>query len=138
MNLPDINEEMNKKKSIKAKVLVVDDESLIADLAKRILENAGYSVMTAGSGKEAVEVYSQHGSEIDLVLLDLIMPEMGGKQCLENLLQIDPNVKALIASGFCIEGETKVFLDTKAKGTVSKPVYVAELLRSVRQAIDGT
>jgi DNA-binding NarL/FixJ family response regulator len=65
------------------------------------------------------------------------MPEMGGKQCLEKLLQIDPKVKILIASGLGIEGETKAFLDTKAKGMVSKPFNIEELLHSVRQVLDA-
>ena len=101
------------------------------------MENAGYSVLTAGSGKEAVEAYSQHQFGIALVILDLIMPEMGGKQCLEELLRINPQVKALIASGFAIKGETKAFLDSQARGTVSKPFNTKELPRSVRRVIDG-
>jgi two-component system cell cycle sensor histidine kinase/response regulator CckA len=118
-------------------ILVVDDEPLIRDLAGRILENAGYSVLTAGSGKEAVEAYSQYQSDIALVILDLIMPEMGGKQCLEELLRINPQVKALIASGFAIKGEAKAFLDSEARGMVSKPFNIRELLRSVRRVIDA-
>gem|GEM_PF-3176965 len=118
-------------------ILVVDDEPLIRELAKRILEKAGYSVMTAGSGKEAVETYFQDQSAIALVILDLIMPEMGGKQCLEELLKINPQVKALIASGFAIKGETKTFLDTEAKGNVTKPFNMRDLLRSVRHVLDG-
>ena len=119
------------------KILVVDDEPLIRDLAKRILEKSGYSVLTAGSGKEGIEVYAQHKSDIALVILDLIMPEMGGKQCLEELLKINPQVKALIASGFAIKGDTKSFVDSEAKGTVSKPFNMRELLRAVRHVLDG-
>ena len=119
------------------KILVVDDEPLIRDLAKRILEKSGYSVLTAGSGKEGIEVYAQHKSDIALVILDLIMPEMGGKQCLEELLTINPQVKAVIASGFAIKGDTKSFSDSGAKGMVSKPFNMRELLRAVRHVLDG-
>ena len=118
-------------------ILVVDDEPMIRELAKRILEKSGYSVLTAGSGKEGIEVYAQHKSDISLVILDLIMPEMGGKQCLEELLKINPQIKALIASGFAIKGDTKTFLDTEAKGIVPKPFNMRELLRSVRHVLDG-
>lgn len=118
-------------------ILVVDDEELIRHLAKRILEKSGYSVLTARSGKEGIKVYAQHKSEISLVILDLIMPQMGGKQCLEELLKISPQVKALIASGFAVEGDTKAFLDTEAKGIVPKPFNMRELLRSVRHVLDG-
>jgi len=118
-------------------ILVVDDEPMIRDLAERILDGSGYSVLTAGSGKEGIEIYAQHKSEISLVILDLIMPEMGGKQCLEELLKINPQVKALIASGFAVKGDTKAFLDTEAKGIVPKPFNMRELLRSVRHVLDG-
>ncbi len=118
-------------------ILVVDDEPMIRDLAKRILDRSGYSVLTAGSGKEGIEIYAQHKSDIALVILDLIMPEMGGKQCLEELLKIDPQVKAVIASGFAVKGDTKAFLDTEAKGIVPKPFNMRELLRAVRHVLDG-
>jgi len=119
-------------------ILVVDDEELIRHLAKRILEKSGYSVLTAGSGKEGIEIYARHKSEISLVILDLIMPKMGGKQCLEELLKINPQVKILVASGFAVRGDTKAFLDTEAKGMVPKPFNMRELLRSVRHVLDGT
>ncbi|MEW6348455.1 MAG: PAS domain S-box protein [Thermodesulfobacteriota bacterium] len=118
-------------------VLVVDDEPLIRELAKRVLQKAGYSVLTADSGKEAIETYARHSSAISLVVLDLVMPEMGGRQCLDQLLTIDPQVKALIASGFALKGDTKEFLDSKARGVVSKPFTVRELVAAVRRAIDG-
>ncbi len=117
-------------------ILVVDDEPLIADLGKKVLEKAGYSVLTATSGKEALDVYSQHKSHIALIILDLIMPGIGGKQCLEELLKINPQVKVLIASGLAVTGETKAFLDSAAKGMVSKPFNMKELLRSVHQLLN--
>ncbi len=118
-------------------ILVVDDEPMISELAKRILTNAGYSVLTVGSGKEALQIYAQQKSDIALVILDLIMPEMGGEECLKELLKIDPQVKALIASGLAISGDTKTFLDTEAKGKVAKPFNTRDLLRSVRHVLDG-
>jgi len=118
-------------------ILVVDDEPLIRDLAGRILKKAGYSVLSAGSGKEGIEVYAQHQSDIALVILDLIMPEMGGKQCLEKLLKINPQVKALIPSGFAVDGATREFLDSGPKGMVGKPFNMRELLRAVRHVLDG-
>lgn len=118
-------------------ILVVDDEPLIAGLVKKILEDAGYRVVVASSGKEAVEIYARLRSEIALVILDLIMPEMGGRQCLERLLKINPQIRALIASGFSVKGEQRAFLDKEAKGMVSKPFNIRDLLRSVRHVLDG-
>ncbi len=117
-------------------ILVADDEPMIANLARKILEKSGYTVLTARSGKEALDTYILHQSRIKLVILDLIMPEMGGDRCLKELLKINPKVKALIASGFSIKGETQAFVDSKAKGRVSKPFNMKELLRSVRNVLD--
>jgi signal transduction histidine kinase/CheY-like chemotaxis protein len=117
-------------------LLLVDDEELIRDLECKILEKSGYTVLTANSGKDALEVYSRHQADISLVILDLIMPEMGGKQCLEELLKIDPHVKVLIASGFAVEGDTKTFLEAAAQGIVAKPFQITELLRSIRKLLD--
>ena len=117
-------------------ILVVDDEDLIAALAKRLLEKSGYTVLTAGSGTEALEIYRKQGEEIDLVILDLIMPEMSGKQCLQQLLKINPRVKALMASGFAINGQTKEFLNGASKATISKPFKVNEMLGIIRRVLD--
>ena len=86
---------------------MVEDEGLVSDVTKRILELGGYKVLTAANGKQALDVYSSKRDKISLVILDLIMPEMGGKVCLEKLLEIDPNVKILVSSGYCREGMTK-------------------------------
>jgi PAS domain S-box-containing protein len=118
-------------------ILIVDDEELISSLAKKILEKVGYSVLTASSGKEALEIYSKHKTDIGLVILDLIMPEMSGEECLKELIKLNAQVKALIASGFAIKGETKAYLDKEAKGRVTKPFNMRELLRSVRHVLDG-
>ncbi len=117
-------------------ILVVDDEVPILELGKRILEMAGYSVLTAGSGKEALEIYENAQHTISLVILDLVMPDMGGQQCLEELLKINPQAKVLIASGLAVHRETRSFLDSRAKGRVTKPFAMKALLRAVRESLD--
>ena len=84
-------------------LLLVDDEKLVRDLGERILERAGYKVITASNGKEAVELYEKAQSNIALVILDLIMPEMGGEQCLQELIRLDPGAKILVASGYAAD-----------------------------------
>jgi two-component system, cell cycle sensor histidine kinase and response regulator CckA len=81
-------------------ILLVDDEELIRYRGSTILSKSGYKVVAASNGKEALDVYEQRGGVIALVVLDLVMPEMGGKQCLEGLLRLDPAVKAVIASSY--------------------------------------
>ncbi len=119
-------------------VLLVDDEECIRDLGKRILERSGYTVLTASNGKEALHLYKKERHKISLVILDLMMPEMGGKECLKELLRIHPNVKVLIASGFAADGQTRETLAIKAKGFVGKPYNMRQMLQSVRKVLDAT
>ena len=118
-------------------VLLVDDEEFIRDLGSRILEKAGYTVITAANGKEALDVYERRGDEIALVLLDLMMPEMGGKQCLEELLSLNPSVRVIIASGYSASGPTKEALEAGAKGFVNKPYDMRQVREVVRQVLDA-
>lgn len=117
-------------------ILVVDDEELIRNFAVEVLRSAGYDVLTASNGSDALDVFMNERSRISLVILDLVMPKMGGKQCLEELLEVDPNLKILIASGFLVDEPTRRVLTAKARGIVKKPFKVKELLRYVRNALD--
>ncbi len=117
-------------------ILLVDDEEFIRQLGVDVLGRAGYKVLTAADGESALELYSQSRSGIDLVILDLIMPGMGGSKCLEELLQHDPGARVLIASGYSPDGPTKGVLDTGAKGFVSKPYDARKLLDLVRKILD--
>jgi two-component system, cell cycle sensor histidine kinase and response regulator CckA len=117
-------------------VLLVDDEGMIRDLCSRILAKAGYKVIAASNGKEALKAYQQRKDEISLVILDLIMPEMGGKQCLESLLEFDPWVKVIIASGHSPNGETREALSSSARGFVDKPYNIRQVLEVVRSVLD--
>ena len=118
-------------------ILLVDDEELIRDLGSRILTKAGYTLITASNGKEALEIYQKRRGEISLVLLDLMMPEMGGKQCLEGLLSLNPSVKVIVASGFSANGPTKDALSAGAKAFVNKPYDMRQVLEVVRQVLDA-
>jgi two-component system, cell cycle sensor histidine kinase and response regulator CckA len=117
-------------------VLLVDDEDLVRELGQRILTRSGYKVLTAANGNEALEVYGREKERIALVILDLIMPTMGGKDCLHELLKIDPAAKVLIASGYSADASTKECVGLGAKGFVAKPFRFKELLRQVRKALD--
>ncbi|MBI4964283.1 MAG: PAS domain S-box protein [Desulfomonile tiedjei] len=118
-------------------ILLVDDEEMVRDLGKRILERSGYAVLTAANGLETLDEYKKEGHNISLVILDLMMPEMGGKQCLEDLLKIDPQIKVLIASGYSAAGETKKAIELGASGFVDKPYAMKGLLEAVRRVLDA-
>ncbi|MFC1835342.1 PAS domain S-box protein, partial [Thermodesulfobacteriota bacterium] len=119
-------------------LLLVDDEEPVRTLGAEMLELAGYTVLTAANGREAVEIYSQNVDVISLVILDLVMPEMSGKKCLEELLKIDPNARILIASGYSANGPTKDALDRGATGFISKPFDLKQILLAVRNALDAS
>ncbi len=117
-------------------VLLVDDEEFLRELGTRILRKNGYTVLQAVNGKEALGLFRKEHSQISLVILDLIMPEMGGTECLKELLKIDPQVKVLIASGFSADASIRDTIQMGARGFVSKPFRVKELLRHIRKALD--
>lgn len=118
------------------KILLVDDEELLRDLAKRILERSGYTVITASDGKEALEIYAREQSNIALVVLDLIMPQMSGWQCLEGLLKINPHIKTIVSTGYSLAQSERDRLGTLAKGYVSKPYQVKQLVQAVKQVLE--
>lgn len=116
------------------KILFVDDESGIRDAAQFLLEQAGYHVLTAMDGMGAIQVYSKEWSEISLVILDLNMPELSGREVLENLTIINPDVRVLISTGY-ITPEERAGL----KGIVElieKPFDFDQLLEKVRAVLE--
>ncbi len=117
-------------------LLLVDDEEFVRDLGKRILRRAGYKVITASNGKEALEIYGKAQGEINLVILDLLMPEMGGKECLRELHKIDPKLKVVVASGFSSDTSVDESIEFGARAFVSKPFKIEELLHQVRRILD--
>jgi signal transduction histidine kinase/ActR/RegA family two-component response regulator len=118
-------------------ILLVDDEEMVRDLGKRILERSGYTVLTVANGKQAVNLYRKQRETISLVILDLVMPQMGGKQCLEQLLEINAQVKVLVTSGYAAAGRTTEAIESGARGFVAKPYNVKAMLEAVREVLDA-
>lgn len=116
-------------------ILLVDDEQAIRDLCFRMLTKSGYNVISAHNGRQALDIYEAESSSISLVIMDLIMPEMGGKQCLENLLSINPAAKVIIASGFSEKGLPNE-IAARAKAFVNKPYDARRVLEVVRTVLD--
>ncbi len=116
-------------------ILVVDDESEIRELTREILESFGYSVLDAKSGEQAMEIYREYGKNIDLTILDLNMPGMGGQRCLQEIMKINPWAKVLIASGYSANVHGKEALSSGASGFIGKPYQIRELAAKVRDAL---
>jgi PAS domain S-box-containing protein len=126
------------------KILVMDDEEFIRDLAIRMLGNIGYEVSVASDGKKAFEIYrqAQHsGKPFDTVILDLTVPGgMGGKETIQKLTDLDPNVKALVSSGYSNDPILANYRDYGFQGVISKPYRIQDLsdgLRSVAKKKSG-
>jgi len=117
-------------------ILVVDDESRIRSVVAEILRPFGYIVFTAENGYEALEIYREKKDEIDLVILDLNMPRMGGKECFDKILKIDPEARVLIASGHSVDESIKKLLGFRASGFIGKPFDARELFRALRRVLD--
>jgi signal transduction histidine kinase/CheY-like chemotaxis protein len=117
-------------------ILLVDDEKFIRELGVDVLGQAGYTVLTASNGEQALEVYRREKERIDLVVLDLIMPGMGGSKCLEELRKITPEAKVLIASGYSLDASSKGALEAGAAVFINKPYDTKQLLELVRKILD--
>ena len=117
-------------------VLLVDDEEMIVGVAEQILSTLGYQVLTATSGKEALAVYQSEMKRIGLVILDMIMPEMGGGEIYERMKSMNPRLKALLASGYNIDGRAMEILDRGCDGFIQKPFRIGDLARKMREILD--
>ncbi len=108
-------------------ILLVDDEKMIRDVGQQILEALGYVALTASGGQEAVEIYNKKGDKIDLVILDMIMPDMNGPTTFDFLKEINPEVKVLISSGYSVNGSTDEMMQKGCKGFIQKPFTMEQL-----------
>ena len=118
-------------------ILVIEDDESVLDALKRMLEHFGYSIITASNGEEAIDNYLAEQKCIDLVILALNMPGMGGRKCLERLLEIKPDLKTIITSGYSPAASVD---DINKNGTlvfIEKPYQLEDLLRTIREVVDG-
>jgi len=116
-------------------ILLVDDDEVLTGVIREILESAGYRVLTAFNGREALEIYAAWRGDIDLVMLDMIMPGMGGAETYRELRGMDPKVPVLIVSGYSLPDEIRDLLAQGCKGFLQKPFLIPELFNAIRQAI---
>jgi CheY-like chemotaxis protein len=117
-------------------VLFVDDEDMIVGIGEKTLKRMGYDVITAKNGKEAIELYREHKAKVDIVILDMIMPEMGGGETYDRLKEINPNLKVLLSSGYSIEGQANEILKRGCDGFIQKPFRMRVLSRKIREVLD--
>lgn len=117
-------------------ILIIDDEEAIRDLLRDTLTGLGYRVIEASNGKEGVEVFNSKKNEIDLVILDLIMPVMGGEETLLKLREISPQVKILIATGYGVDESLQSILKEKGiSGFINKPFNITEISETIKNVM---
>jgi len=116
-------------------ILIVDDEEMILDVGKALLEKLGYQVLVAGGGREGLEIYRQRSREIDLVILDMIMPDINGGETYQRLKEINPRVKVLLSSGYTVDGVAKDILKQNPLSFIQKPFDIKKLSHKVREAL---
>ena len=116
-------------------ILFVDDEEIVLDTGARMLEKLGYRVLEAESGMTAINVYKNNIEEIDMVILDMIMPKMDGGKTYEKIKEINPNVKVLLASGSSIDGQATEILNRGCDGFIQKPFDLLNLSGKLNEVL---
>ena len=131
-----------KKESVEAllkgdePILLVDDEALIIETASELLENLGYKVFSASSGREAIAVYRENKDDVQLVILDMVMPDMGGGAVYDSLKEINPDVRVLLSSGYGLRGQAQEILDRGCNDFIQKPFNLIRMSQKIRRILD--
>ena len=117
-------------------VLLVDDEEIILDIGRDLLKAMGCKALTARGGREAIELYQKNQDEIDIVILDMIMPNMSGGEVYDRMKEINPDIKVLLSSGYSINDQATDILSRGCNGFIQKPFTINELSAAIRQILD--
>jgi PAS domain S-box-containing protein len=118
-------------------VLLVEDEDIVAEIGRKMLERLGYRVLLARSGAEALSLYARHQAEIDLVILDMIMPGMGGSTVFDRLRSINPGIPVLLSSGYSLNGQALDILKRGCRGFIQKPFNLEQLQEKIREVLSS-
>ncbi len=119
----------------KGTILVVDDQEPVRDVCSAMLRNLGYRVVTASDGQEALAYYRDAWREIDLVVVDMVMPVLGGPECFRGMKSVNPDVRAILSTGYSLEGAVQEVLNEGVRGFIQKPFRLEQLSQAVSAAI---
>jgi PAS domain S-box-containing protein len=117
-------------------VLLVDDEAMVLEAASRMLQKLGFTVLRAGGGQEAIDIFRRKAGAVDLVILDIVMPGIGGEEVYRRIKQIRPDVKVLVSSGFDCSGRMPEILKRDGNGFIQKPYSLSELSSKLQEALN--
>jgi PAS domain S-box-containing protein len=124
------------KREGKETILLVDDEDALVETGQELLSLSGYTVLTASSGEEVLDVLRKNGEKIDIIIMDVMMPGMGGIKCLQEVLKIYPEMKVIMASGFIETEKKRTILSTGAAGFIKKPYRINDLNEKIREVFE--
>lgn len=120
----------------KETILVVDDSKSVRGMIEKMLSSCGYTILTAENGEAAMEIFEQHKKNIDLLLTDIVMPAMGGKELAENLLSVKSDLSVLFTSGYSLNAVHEHFVLKKGIEYIQKPLTLENLTTKVRELLD--
>ncbi|MDX2455748.1 response regulator [Desulfosarcina sp.] len=121
----------------KGTILVVDDEDMVLEIGTEMIGKMGYQTRSARNGDEAISLYRKSADDIDLVVLDLIMPGASGSETFDMLRQINAGVKVLLASGYSIDSQAIAVMDRGCNGFIQKPYNLEVLSRKIDEILKG-
>ena len=128
-----VTEEPNRIINGSGTILLVDDEQLVLETGSKILEKFGYTVIEANGGNEAVAIYKEHKEKIDMVILDMIMPGMGGGRVFDKIKEMNPEVRVLLSSGYSIDGQATEILRRGCDDFIQKPFSINKLSEKISE-----
>lgn len=118
-------------------ILLIDDEEMILDVGRAMLEKLGYRVITAKGGEPASRIVDERGGEIDLVIVDMVMPGMDGGKTFDRIREVVPSMPVILSSGYSLDGEATTLLQKGCNGFIQKPFNISELSQKVWEVLDG-
>ena len=117
-------------------VFLTNDEDMIIDVGSQMLTKLGYEVLSAKGGKETIEMYEKNKDRINLIILDVVMPDMGGGETYDRLKEINTEVKVLLTSGYSIDGQAQKIMDRGCNGFIQKPFNIEQLSQKIKEILE--
>lgn len=119
-------------------ILLIDDEAMIIEVGRAMLEKMGHSVITASSGEAAIDILARAKDTVDLVILDLIMPGLDGSRTFDRIRRVAPTMRVLLSSGYALDGQAEALLRKGCSGFIQKPFTIQDLSQKIRSVLDRT
>jgi PAS domain S-box-containing protein len=117
-------------------ILLVDDEEMVLEIGVKLLRRLGYQVLEARGGRRAVEIYKAKMDRINMVILDMIMPDIGGGQAFDRMKELNPQVKVLLSSGYSLDGQATAILKRGCAGFIQKPFTIKDLSQKIKDILE--